>query len=90
MDALKQIQDKQRELAQQRAEATEKLKDLDATRSELSKKKKEIQAKLAEAQRLLNTLTAFSAASVTATGVCISASGTTPAGWIAARRCSWR
>jgi len=58
VDALKQIQDKQRELAQQRAEATEKLKDLDATRSELSKKKKEIQAKLAEAQRLLNTLTA--------------------------------
>jgi cell wall-associated NlpC family hydrolase len=58
VDALKQIQDKQRELAQQRAEATEKLKDLDATRSELSKKKKEIQGKLAEAQRLLNTLTA--------------------------------
>ncbi|MEU6670464.1 NlpC/P60 family protein [Streptomyces sp. NPDC046727] len=58
VDALKKIQDKQRELAQERAEATEKLKDLSATRTELGNKKKEVQGKLAEAQKLLNTLTA--------------------------------
>lgn len=58
VEALKKIQDKQRELAQDRAEATDKLKDLAATRTELGKKKKEVQGKLAEAQRLLNTLTA--------------------------------
>ncbi|WP_225831144.1 C40 family peptidase [Streptomyces sp. NK08204] len=58
VEALKKIQDKQRELAQERAEATEKLKDLAATRTELGKKKKEVQAKLAEAQKLLNSLTA--------------------------------
>ncbi|MBC2867256.1 C40 family peptidase [Streptomyces mexicanus] len=58
VDALKKIQDKQRELAQERAEATEKLKDLAATRTELGNKKKEVQGKLAEAQRLLNSLTA--------------------------------
>ncbi|GAA3137932.1 C40 family peptidase [Streptomyces rameus] len=58
VDALKKIQDKQRELAQERAEATEKLKDLSATRTELGNKKQEVQGKLAEAQKLLNTLTA--------------------------------
>ncbi|MFD4788096.1 NlpC/P60 family protein [Streptomyces sp. NPDC058459] len=58
VEALKKIQDKQRDLAQERAEATEKLKDLAATRTELGKKKKEVQGKLGEAQRLLNTLTA--------------------------------
>ncbi|MET8695183.1 NlpC/P60 family protein [Streptomyces bauhiniae] len=58
VEALKKIQDKQRELAQDRAEATEKLKDLASTRTELGKKKKEVQGKLGEAQRLLNTLTA--------------------------------
>ncbi|MEU3414501.1 NlpC/P60 family protein [Streptomyces sp. NPDC006658] len=58
VDALKKIQDKQRELAQERAEAAEKLKDLSATRTELGNKKKEVQGKLGEAQRLLNTLTA--------------------------------
>ncbi|MER6472429.1 C40 family peptidase [Streptomyces collinus] len=58
VQALKKIQDKQRELAQQRAEAAEKLKDLAATRTELGDKKKEVQGKLAKAQRLLNTLTA--------------------------------
>ncbi|WP_037863413.1 C40 family peptidase, partial [Streptomyces sp. NRRL S-340] len=41
-----------------RAEATAKLKDLAATRTELGSKKKEVQGKLAEAQKLLNTLTA--------------------------------
>ncbi|WNM34589.1 NlpC/P60 family protein [Streptomyces sp. Li-HN-5-11] len=58
VDALKQIQDKQRELAQERAEATGKLKDLSATRTELENKKQEIQGKLASAQKLLNSLTA--------------------------------
>ncbi|MET9175801.1 C40 family peptidase [Streptomyces misionensis] len=58
VEALKKIQAKQRELAQQRAEATEKLKDLAVTRTELGNKKKEVQGKLAEAQKILNTLTA--------------------------------
>ncbi|MGX1546427.1 NlpC/P60 family protein [Streptomyces adustus] len=58
VEALKKIQEKQRELAQERAEASDKLKDLASTRTELGKKKQEVQAKLAEAQKLLNTLTA--------------------------------
>ncbi|MEU1052483.1 NlpC/P60 family protein [Streptomyces sp. NPDC005876] len=58
VDALKKVQDKQRDLAQQRAEAAEKLQDLSATRTELGKKKKEVQGKLATAQKLLNSLTA--------------------------------
>ncbi|MFF0203055.1 NlpC/P60 family protein [Streptomyces sp. NPDC005017] len=58
VDALTKIQDKQRELAQQRAEATDKLKDLATTREELGKKKEEVQSKLGEAQKLLNSLTA--------------------------------
>ncbi|MER6674188.1 NlpC/P60 family protein [Streptomyces sp. NPDC000983] len=58
VESLKKIQDKQRELAQDRAEATEKLKDLAATRTELGKKKQEVQDKLGEAQKLLNSLTA--------------------------------
>ncbi|MET9500256.1 NlpC/P60 family protein [Streptomyces sp. NPDC006622] len=58
VESLKKIQEKQRELAQDRAEASDKLKDLASTRTELGKKKKEVQAKLAEAQKLLNTLTA--------------------------------
>ncbi|MGW4108853.1 coiled-coil domain-containing protein, partial [Streptomyces sp. NPDC004976] len=58
VDALKKIQEKQRELAQQRSEASEKLQDLSATRAELGKKKKEVQGKLSSAQKLLNTLTA--------------------------------
>ncbi|WP_330457311.1 NlpC/P60 family protein [Streptomyces sp. NBC_00820] len=58
VESLQKVQDKQRELAQQRAEATEKLKDLAATRAELGKKKDEVKGKLAEAQRILNTLTA--------------------------------
>ncbi|MFI2640687.1 NlpC/P60 family protein [Streptomyces sp. NPDC018610] len=65
-DALKKIQDKQRELAQQRAEATAKLKDLAATRTELGEKKKEVQGKLAQAQKLLNSLTAQEKAALAA------------------------
>ncbi|GHD83981.1 hypothetical protein GCM10010508_01950 [Streptomyces naganishii JCM 4654] len=66
VDALKKIQDKQRELAQERAEATEKLKDLASTRTELGKKKQEVQSKLAEAQKLLNSLTAAEKAQLAA------------------------
>ncbi|MEV5436429.1 NlpC/P60 family protein [Streptomyces sp. NPDC052682] len=58
VEALKKIQEKQRELAQERAEAADKLKDLASTRTELGKKKKEVQGKLAAAQKLLNSLTA--------------------------------
>lgn len=58
VEALTKIQGKQRELAQERAEASSKLKDLSATRTELKKKKDEVKAKLATAQKLLNTLTA--------------------------------
>ncbi len=58
VEALKKIQEKQRELAQERQEATDKLKDLAATRTELGKNKQEVQGKLAAAQKLLNSLTA--------------------------------
>lgn len=58
VEALQKIQEKQRELAQERQEASQKLKDLSATRTELGKKKQEIQGKLAAAQKLLNSLTA--------------------------------
>ncbi|WP_037889603.1 C40 family peptidase [Streptomyces viridochromogenes] len=66
VDQLKKIQEKQRELAQQRAEAADKLKDLSSTRTELGKKKKEVQGKLAEAQKLLNSLTAAEKAALAA------------------------
>ncbi|GAA4957493.1 C40 family peptidase [Streptomyces heliomycini] len=64
VDALKEIQGKQRELAQQRSEASEKLEDLSATRTELGKKKKEVQGKLSSAQKLLNSLTAAEKAEI--------------------------
>ncbi|MGP4011920.1 NlpC/P60 family protein [Streptomyces sp. 4N124] len=66
VEQLKKIQEKQRELAQDRAEASDKLKDLAATRTELGSQKKEVQAKLAEAQKLLNTLTAAEKAALAA------------------------
>ncbi|MFE9813020.1 NlpC/P60 family protein [Streptomyces sp. NPDC005548] len=58
LESLHKVQAKQRELAQERAEATRKLKDLADTRTELGEKKKEVQGKLSKAQKLLNTLTA--------------------------------
>ncbi|MGP2439428.1 NlpC/P60 family protein [Streptomyces sp. JW3] len=58
VDSLKEIQEKQRDLAQQKDEAAEKLKDLSSTRTELKNKKEEVQSKLATAQKLLNSLTA--------------------------------
>ncbi|MER8071419.1 NlpC/P60 family protein [Streptomyces sp. NPDC094034] len=57
-DTLQQIQSKQRTLAQQRQEAQGKVKDLAETRKQLGEKKDEVRGKLAEAQKLLNTLTA--------------------------------
>ncbi|AWW39985.1 MULTISPECIES: C40 family peptidase [Streptomyces] len=66
VESLKKIQEKQRELAQQRSEASNKLKDLASTRTELGKKKKEVQGKLGEAQRLLNSLTAAEKAALAA------------------------
>ncbi|MGW1839297.1 C40 family peptidase [Streptomyces sp. BBFR2] len=57
-DQLKVIADKQRRLAQERAEAASKIQDLSETRKALGEKKDEIQGKLAKAQELLNTLTA--------------------------------
>jgi cell wall-associated NlpC family hydrolase len=66
VEALKKIQEKQRELAQERSEASDKLKDLASTRTELGKKKKQVQSKLAEAQKLLNTLTAAEKAALAA------------------------
>ncbi|MGW0871541.1 NlpC/P60 family protein [Streptomyces sp. NPDC002740] len=66
VEALKKIQEKQRELAQERSEASTKLKDLATTRTELGKKKKEVQGKLTEARKLLNTLTAKEQAALSA------------------------
>ncbi|MFJ4341416.1 NlpC/P60 family protein [Streptomyces sp. NPDC088915] len=56
-DVLTAIQAKQRTLSQQRAEAAEKLGDLESVRKSLGDKKRKYQGKLAEAQKLLNTLT---------------------------------
>ncbi|MEX1654867.1 NlpC/P60 family protein [Streptomyces pseudovenezuelae] len=58
VESLKRVQAKQRELAQERTEASEKLKNLAVARTTLGEKKKEIQAKLRKAQALLNSLTA--------------------------------
>ncbi|MFF8550012.1 NlpC/P60 family protein [Streptomyces albidoflavus] len=57
-EGVKKIQAKQRDLAQQRQEAQAKLQDLSDTRKELGDKKKNVQGKLADAQKLLNSLTA--------------------------------
>ncbi|MFP8959014.1 NlpC/P60 family protein [Streptomyces nanhaiensis] len=66
LSTLKKVQAKQRTLAQQREEASEKLKNLEDTRKELRDKKKEIQGKLAKAQKLLNTLSAKERAKIAA------------------------
>ncbi|MCI3270297.1 NlpC/P60 family protein [Streptomyces cylindrosporus] len=66
VEALKKIQEKQRALAQERAEASDKLKDLATTRAQLAKNKKDVQGKLAEAQKLLNSLTAAERAALAA------------------------
>ncbi|GAB7034028.1 NlpC/P60 family protein [Streptomyces sp. NPDC021749] len=57
-EQLKVIAEKQRRLAQERAEAAAKIKDLADTRKALGEKKDEIKGKLAKAQALLNSMTA--------------------------------
>jgi cell wall-associated NlpC family hydrolase len=56
MDLMRQVQSTQRAIDQQRDEATTKLRQLSTTREELKNRKREIQGKLAQARRLLNTL----------------------------------
>ncbi|MEU9100883.1 NlpC/P60 family protein [Streptomyces sp. NPDC048361] len=65
-EALQKIQGKQRTLAQERKEAQDKLKDLADTRKVLDDKKQEVQGKLADAQKLLNSLTAQEKAALAA------------------------
>ncbi|MEU5347148.1 MULTISPECIES: NlpC/P60 family protein [unclassified Streptomyces] len=56
-DALRAMQSKQRELAQDRAAVTKRLKSLEETRTKAAETKDEVQGKLAEARKLLNSLT---------------------------------
>ncbi|MFI0107976.1 NlpC/P60 family protein [Streptomyces parvus] len=63
-DTLQRFLSQQRALQQQRTQAGEKLNSLQDTRKELGSKKKEIQGKLAQAQKLLNTLTAKERATI--------------------------
>ncbi|GAA0588069.1 C40 family peptidase [Streptomyces crystallinus] len=63
-EALDNIQNKQRALAQKRAEATRKLAALADVRKTAGEKKRAFQGKLAEAQKLLNTLTAAERAKI--------------------------
>lgn len=56
-DALRAMQSKQRELAQEREAAQKRLKALEETRAKAAKTKDEVQNKLAEARKLLNSLT---------------------------------
>ncbi|MCG6493204.1 NlpC/P60 family protein [Kitasatospora sp. A2-31] len=55
--ALKDLQEQQRRLDQDRNEAQAKLGELETTTQQLKASKEEVQAKLAKAQDLLNTLT---------------------------------
>ncbi|GAA3500914.1 C40 family peptidase [Streptomyces prasinosporus] len=57
-DALRAMQNMQRELAQERATVQEQLQDLQETRAKAKEKKDEVQGKLAKARKLLNSLTA--------------------------------
>ncbi|MEV0634496.1 NlpC/P60 family protein [Streptomyces sp. NPDC050619] len=57
-DALRAMQAKQRELAQERVSAQQRLKSLEETRAKAAAKKDEVQGKLTEARKLLNSLTA--------------------------------
>ncbi|MFE9118684.1 NlpC/P60 family protein [Streptomyces sp. NPDC007172] len=57
-EALHTLQSKQRALAQKRAEATRKVAELADVRKTVGERKKAYQGKLAEAQKLLNSLTA--------------------------------
>ncbi|WP_434600480.1 NlpC/P60 family protein [Streptomyces sp. A5-4] len=66
MTVLRQFQSQQRELAQQRTQASKMLEDLQDIRGGLGSKKKQIQGKLAAAQKLLNTLSAAEKAKIAA------------------------
>jgi len=55
---LRSLEQKQRELAQTRAEAGEKLEAARAAQEQMAERKLEIQSKLRKAQKLLNSLTA--------------------------------
>ncbi|ROR43002.1 C40 family peptidase [Kitasatospora cineracea] len=55
---LKQVQEQQRRLDQQRSEATAALAELDSMVRQSAQEKQLVQGKLAEAQRLLNSLSA--------------------------------
>lgn len=57
-DALRAMQGMQRELAQERATVQDQLEALQETRAKAKEKKDEVQGKLAEARKLLNSLTA--------------------------------
>ncbi|MEJ8671810.1 NlpC/P60 family protein [Streptomyces sp. MS1.AVA.1] len=57
-DALRALQSKQRELAQERAGAAQRLEALQEARTKAKEKKDEVQAKLTKARKLLNSLTA--------------------------------
>ncbi|MFC5664841.1 NlpC/P60 family protein [Kitasatospora misakiensis] len=63
---LKQAQGEQRKLDQERAEATATLAELDAVGASLGAQKNEVQAKLAQAQTLLNRLSADERAKINA------------------------
>ncbi|MCX4920016.1 C40 family peptidase [Streptomyces sp. NBC_00687] len=56
--SMRAMQRLQRELAQERAAVTKRLKDLEEVRSQAAVKKKEVQGKLTRARQLLNSLTA--------------------------------
>lgn len=56
--ALRALQGKQRELAQERADAAERLTALKEARAKAAQKKDEVQTKLTKARKLLNSLTA--------------------------------
>lgn len=55
---LEELQDAMRLLAQERAEAAKKLTDLEKSRKAVAAHKRTVERKLAQARRLLNTLTA--------------------------------
>ncbi|MER7585490.1 NlpC/P60 family protein [Kitasatospora sp. NPDC097691] len=63
---LKQAQDEQRKLDQDRAEATATLAELDSVGKQLAEQKNDIQTKLAQAQAMLNKLSAEDRARINA------------------------
>ncbi len=64
--ALRELQDRQRRLDQQRAEAGATLAELESSNAAVTAEKKQIQEKLAQAQALLNKLSAADRAKVNA------------------------